>query len=204
MSYFLIQDFVDGGRRSLNDKNYYAALSVALMLPSMCARLMYKDNSEYCYVNKSGILCWHDRKAYVDFCDVCFSKDMWLHDCFGRDVGAVLYNLRCDIVHAGCANIYAGDYAIWLSYGEGLSGVTHFSKYKIVSIESISRSVFNHIETWLQNSGMFNCRYTFVFDGADSDDRLLYDRLCDNERASMLEQRFIEEMTKREKESGGA
>lgn len=202
MSYLSIQEFVDSGKRALSNKNYYAALSVALMLPSMCSRLAYKDNPDYRYINKDGVLCWRDRKTYVDFCDKCFSEDMWLYDCFGRNIGSVLYNLRCDIVHAGCANIYADDYAIWLSYGDGLSGVTCFSKYKIVNIESMCNSIFSHIEMWLKNLGAFNYQYTFVFNGGDRDDKLLYDRLCDKERADMLERRFIEELAEREMESG--
>lgn len=197
MSYFSIVDFLQSGEKSLADKNYYGALAVALMLPSMCSRFEYNGNSDYCYTNKAGILCWRDRKAYVDFCNKCFSNNMWLRECFGRDVGAVLYNLRCDIVHAGCANIYDGDYAIWLSYGDGMSGVTCFSKYKIVNIESICRSIFMRVNSWIQESGVLNYLHTLVFSGSDGDDRLLYARLCDNERADALEQKFIEELAKR-------
>lgn len=190
MSYFSVLDFLESGKRSLSDKNYYSALSVALALPSMCSRVEYKDNSDYCYRDKNGKLRWHDKKSYVDFCNDQFRTDMWLHECFGKDVGDVLYNLRCDIVHAGCADVYDGDYAIWLSYGQSIAGLSTFSKYKIVSIESICRSVFNHIETWVSWSGVVNYQYTLVF-GDDRDDRLLYDRLCDSERASYLEEQFV-------------
>lgn len=37
MSFFSIKDFITSGRKSLDDKNYWSALSVALMLPSMCS-----------------------------------------------------------------------------------------------------------------------------------------------------------------------
>ena len=47
MSFFSIKDFIDSGKKSLRDKNYWAALSVALMLPSMCSRLTYADTEEY-------------------------------------------------------------------------------------------------------------------------------------------------------------
>lgn len=42
MSYFSIEDFIESGEKSLKDKNYWSALSVALALPSMCSRVMYQ------------------------------------------------------------------------------------------------------------------------------------------------------------------
>ena len=44
MSYFSIADFIESGRKSLADKNYWSALSIALALPSMCSRVMFKDD----------------------------------------------------------------------------------------------------------------------------------------------------------------
>lgn len=44
MSYFSILDFVKSGKKSLVDKNYWSALSVALMLPSMCSRIMFQSD----------------------------------------------------------------------------------------------------------------------------------------------------------------
>lgn len=44
MSYFNLYDFIDSGEKSLKDENYWSALSVALMLPSMCSRLEYANN----------------------------------------------------------------------------------------------------------------------------------------------------------------
>lgn len=46
MSYITIADFIKSGRQSLAAKNYWSALSVALMLPSMCSRLAYSNESE--------------------------------------------------------------------------------------------------------------------------------------------------------------
>ena len=44
MSYFSIEDFIESGEKSLKDKNYWSALSVALALPSMCSRIMFQSD----------------------------------------------------------------------------------------------------------------------------------------------------------------
>ena len=44
MSYFSIEDFIESGEKSLKDKNYWSALSVALASPSMCSRVMYQGD----------------------------------------------------------------------------------------------------------------------------------------------------------------
>lgn len=51
MSYISIRDFIQDGRKSLEAKNYWSALSVALMLPSMCSRLAYANNPDYHWKN---------------------------------------------------------------------------------------------------------------------------------------------------------
>jgi len=194
--YFSISDFLDSGRKSLNDNNYYSALSVALALPSMCSRVEYGKNRGYYRTYDNGKIRWHDRKSYVDFCNAHLSRNCWLFDCFGHNIGDVLYCLRCDIVHAGCANIYDGDFAVWLSFSEDMPTTT-FSKYKIVSVRGICRSIFDTLSSWISTSGAENYQYTHVFSD-DGDDRLLYERLCDKERADYLEEKFLEELAKRE------
>lgn len=196
MSYVSVIGFVKAGRCSLESKNYFSALSVALMLPSMCSRIKYAGNSDYCSINKSGKLRWKDRKSYIDFCNDVFVSDGWLLSCFSKDIGDSLYNLRCDIVHAGCANIFDGDYAVWLSYGQIRSDLVEFSKYKIVSIECLCNSIFSLVENWVIKSGAGNCKKTFVF-GDGKDDVLLYRRLCDEDRASVLEAKFFKELADR-------
>lgn len=47
MSFIAISDFIESGKHSLKEKNDWSALSVALMLPSMCSRLAYADNQDY-------------------------------------------------------------------------------------------------------------------------------------------------------------
>ena len=41
MSLLTISNFIDAGMRSLEDKNYWSALSIALMLPSIWSRISY-------------------------------------------------------------------------------------------------------------------------------------------------------------------
>lgn len=90
MSFFSIKDFIDSGKKSLRDKNYWAALSVALMLPSMYSRLTYADNEEYF---KSDHLP-RDKKCYIDWCNE-YIKDSWIISCLGEKYAEVLYSLRC-------------------------------------------------------------------------------------------------------------
>ena len=193
MSYFSIQTFIQSGQKSLADKNYWSALSVALMLPSMCSRIQFKDNSEYS--NKKGDP--HDRKCYEDFCNDCFKDDMWLKSCLGDNYAHILYQLRCDIVHAGCANIYDDGIGIYLSLDDYGYGTTTFTKHRVIDVKTLCEMIFNHIKSWCDQSGADGFKYTFVFNTSDKDDQLLYQRLCDRERSDYLLEKFDEEQAKR-------
>ena len=72
------------------------------MLPSMCSRLTYADNEEYF----QSLHLQRDKKCYIDWCNE-YIKDRWIISCLGEEYAEVLYSLRCDIVHAGCADIYS-------------------------------------------------------------------------------------------------
>ena len=67
MSYFSIEDFIESGEKSLKDKNYWSALSVALALPSM------KDNNkkEIKYLN----VCM-DKALHEEFEAFCKAHGM--------------------------------------------------------------------------------------------------------------------------------
>ena len=199
MSYFSIEDFIESGEKSLKDKNYWSALSVALALPSMCSRIMFQsdeykgsnrnDENGYWYETDSGNIRWHDKKCYVDFCkEVIY--DGWLIDLLGLKFAEVLYQLRCDIIHAGVANIYDDDKGIYLMLGE-MQTAAKLTKYRTVPIESLCRTLFSHIKGWCSSNSVGNFKYTYVFDNDhNSDDRLLYKRLCDNDRADYLLEQF--------------
>lgn len=54
--------------------------------------------------------------------------------------------------------------------------------------------IFPHIDTWCSNNSINNFKYTYVFDIENNrDDRILYNRLCEKDRADVLEERFIKE-----------
>ena len=71
MSYITIANFIQSGRQSLAAKNYWSALSVALMLPSMCSRLAYSNEREYHKTNGD----FKDKKCYIDWCSDNIDKD---------------------------------------------------------------------------------------------------------------------------------
>ena len=48
--------------------------------------------------------------------------------------------------------------------------------------------------TWCSNNSINYFKYTYVFDIENNrDDRILYNRLCEKDRADVLEERFIKE-----------
>lgn len=218
MSYFSIEDFIESGEKFLKDKNYWSALSVALALPSMCSRIMFQgdeykgsnrnDKNGYWYETNNGNVCWHDKKCYVDFCKEVMhvnqsslnpkgQYDGWLITLLGLKFAEVLYQLRCDIIHAGVANIYDDGKGIYLMLGE-MQTATKLTKYRTVPIESLCETLFSHIKSWCLSNSINNFKYTYVFDNEhNSDDKLLYKRLCDNDRADYLLEQFEKENNER-------
>lgn len=197
MSYFSVTDFIESGEKSLKDKNYWSALSVALMLPSMCSRLEYSDNQDYLKDNGQ----YKDKKCYIDWCNEHMSNDGWLIMAVGNDYADILYQLRCDIVHAGQAKIYADNKGIYLALNDGPVG--EFKDLKILDIKALCQEIFNHAKMWCSEFGANNFRYTYVFNGNDHDDMLLYRRLCDDARSERLLEEFKKEQEDLKKDSEG-
>jgi hypothetical protein len=75
-----MQDIVDSIRKNLRDRNYYTALFMAIMLPSICGALE-SDNGED---TRTKYIGWYNR--YID--------DLMLK---GEDC----YALRCSLLHQG-------------------------------------------------------------------------------------------------------
>lgn len=187
MSYFSIKDFIEDGRKTLKEKHYWSALSVALILPSMCSRIEFKDKEEY---KNNGR--WRDRKCYEDFCKVLFENDLYIKETLGDEYYKILYSLRCDIAHAGVANVYNGEKRIFFTNNS--IGVC-LSQCWIIPIEEVCESVFDECETWLKNNGIRECKETRYFDTEhENDDRLLLERLCENDRKDFLEEEFNKEI----------
>lgn len=211
MSYFSISTFIESGKQSLKNKNYWSALSVALALPSMCSRIMYQDDAyrgTYWYIDKNNHQCWHDKKCYIDFCKEIMrvnqnnsspkgQYDSWILLILGLQFAEIIYQLRCDIIHAGVANITEDDKGIYLILGENKSS-TEFSKYRTINIKDLCDTIFEHVIMWCSNNSVDKFKYTYVFDMENNnDDRILFNRLCEKDRADLLEERFIKENNER-------
>lgn len=206
MSYFSVKDFITSGRKSIENENYWSALSIALALPSMCSRVMFKnddykgadrnDQNGYWYETNNGEIRWHDKKCYVDFCKTVMHGDCWLISVLGDKFADVLYQLRCDIIHAGVANIYDDNKGLYLSLGDCSS--TDFSRYRTINVKDLCEMIYSHVDIWCSNNSVDNFKYTYVFDTKNNnDDRILYNRLCERDRADLLEERFIKENVSR-------
>lgn len=123
--------------------------------------------------------------------------DPWIIACLGSQFAEVLYQLRCDIVHAGVANVYADNKGVYLMLGE-FQIATKLTKYRTIPVADLCKTLFNHIGIWCSMSSADNFKYTYVFDTEHShDDRLLFDRLCNNDRADYLLEQFEKENNKR-------
>lgn len=200
MSFFSIKDFITSGKKSLENKNYWSALSVALMLPSMCSRLTYEDNAKkYKYGkwndkrdhSKGKTYRWKDKECYIDWCNEYINAG-WMKMFLGEEYAEVLYDLRCDIVHASCADIHADGKGVYLAIGNN-STITEFTKYRILDVSALCNVIFNCVNIWSANFGASEFKYTRVFDSKVRDDKLLYDKLCDEERANYLKEQFDRE-----------
>lgn len=214
MSYLNIMSFIDSGKKSLNDKNYWSALSVALILPSMCSRIAFSNEKDkymkFKWNDKSDhskgktYTDWKDKECYVDFCKEVMrvnqsegnpkgKYNLWLTSVLGSEFAEVLYQLRCDIVHAGIANVYNDNKQIVLMLGDERN--TELTKYQTINIKDLCSAIFEHVSTWCSNNSVENFKYTYVFDTENSDnDRVLYRRLCDDDRADDLKKSFERDM----------
>lgn len=203
MSYLTIGSLIKDGKAALSQGNYWSALALALMLPSICSRIEYdsvefegdKDSvndsriNRYYYIKRDGSRKWADKKAYESWCKsyilggICYLKVI-----LGQDAPAILYLLRCDLVHAGIANLLYNQKRIFLSCGN--NGATDLSSRLIISVHSLCEDMFRVVEKWIQDKGADTVENTFVFDFADFDDKLLYNELCKEEHAEFLKKQF--------------
>lgn len=68
MAELTIKTIIDAGKKSLEDKNYWSALVVALTIPSMCSRIEYA-NEKYKGNDRNdanGIWYEDDKRQYFD------------------------------------------------------------------------------------------------------------------------------------------
>lgn len=128
---------------------------------------------------------YKDKKCYVDWCKSQMNNDIWIKECLGTGFADVLYNLRCDIVHAGCANIADGGKRLFFSLGNHCSGLS-FEQFRIIDVKQLCECLIGHAKSWCATSNMACIKNTYIFNSRDRDDKLLYDKLCADERTKQL------------------
>ncbi len=222
MAQLSIKTIIDAGRKSLEDKNYWSALIVALTLPSMCSRVEYADlkykgtnqadvNGIW-YEDNKGLQRWHDKKAYVKWCAEWISlgtrstingslvnndyhKDRFLVSILGENYAEKIYEMRCNILHQCETDVEHGSgLPIFFSIGVGN---TELSKEYIVQIETICDEIFDYVSSWIEICHRHNLPKRQYYDGSIKDDRLLYNKLCDDSRAEHLLEEHNREIARR-------
>ncbi|MBR6149137.1 MAG: hypothetical protein IKQ44_12390 [Lachnospiraceae bacterium] len=222
MAELSIKTIIDAGKKSLEDKNYWSALIVALTIPSMCSRIEYADekykgsnrNDEngIWYEDNRGIVHWHDKKAYVKWCNEWVSwgsrstiggklvkneyqKDRCLVSILGENYAEKFYEMRCNILHQGETDIEHG-LGLPIFFSIGIEN-TILSNERIVQIETICDELFRYAESWVKICHCHDLPKRQYYDGNDRDDRLLYKRLCDDSRADYLLEQHNKELERR-------
>lgn len=211
MSFIDIKSLVDDGRKSLENKQYWSALAIALMLPSVCSNFVYGE----CKVKgDNGDLLSKDHDMYVQWCDRYMrtydtiyhdniNKDKWLMEMLGQDYGELLYVMRCDFLHAG--NILVHE-QYRLDGGEELDKRTdkkasHVSKriyltinsdisyttqmYTVLKLEDLCNTIFDYVDVWYRNWDGYlgNNIRTFIFDCANIHDKYKLDSLIEQSKS---------------------
>ncbi len=166
MEFFDISDILYSGEKSLKDKNYWSALSVALALPSICSRIMFQsdeykgsnrnDKNGYWYETNDGKIIWHDKKCYIAICQELLqhNREMYdpemcpnqkLVDMFGPDdkYGEKLYELRCSFLHEG--NCYVcDDKEYFFSLGESKTNKSP-NEYGLINLNDLCEFIFHSV-----------------------------------------------------------
>lgn len=217
MSRLYIRELILSGHKSLEDGNYWSALSIALLLPSVCSRVEFDGIEEY-YNNKNK---FRDKKCYIDWCnkymceneiyyDKCNSP--YLIDVLGKEYAEVLYDLRCDFVHAGSPKTSVDGKRIYFYYGKTSKNTEFLGKYKIININDLCDCILGYANKWLNHRYNNREQYTFYFHEQNEDDSLLYERLCDrvrpgkqieatDKRVDILEKEFEDDWERWKKEN---
>mgnify|MGYP006951768321 CR=1 FL=1 len=215
MSYIDIKSLVDDGRKSLNNKQYWSALAIALMLPSVCSDFVYCE----CKVEgDDGKLISNDHDMYVQWCNryMCvfddvyldsINKDRWLIDMLGSDYGSLLYVMRCDFLHAGNIlvreqyridggtenlgwridkNAASVTKEIYLTINCPVSYTTQ--KYTVLSVEDLCNTIYDYVQRFYDGWDCMNgnCIRTFIFDYNNEHDRQKLGNLIGQSKSGRL------------------
>lgn len=203
MSFISVSNLVEDGKQALKAGHYWSSLSIALALPSMCARQEFDDikyKGLYFKTNKKdGRRQWFDKKAYIAWCQT-YIRHYAAGFCglWGKDFPSILYSLRCDMLHAGSADIVYNQKHICFVVNDSM--ITQLSDKTLIPMEQFCDSIFNDVAIWYRDSrhlytaaipcGIDDSPNTFVFDMQNKDDRLLYRKLCDKDHTEYLLEQF--------------
>lgn len=178
---YSVLNLIESGRKALEDNNVWAALSVALMLPSVCSRMEFEKDANY----KHNDGRWKDKKCYVDFCNKYFKEwfgtgsqlllekkgrlkelekpSPFFKDVLGKRFAKVLYDMRCGMVHEGLVNASkSGKRLLWEISASNSSVV--FSDFQIVSVKDLCKNIFFYVESWADERNTTTLKYGFVLD----------------------------------------
>lgn len=73
--------------------------------------------------------------------------------------------------------------------------MTQFESYRIIDVKTLCESILGQVKGWYETADLSGMKYTRVFDMEDYDDKLLYDKLCDEERTNFLMKEFKREIS---------
>lgn len=191
-----VLDFLRDGRASIEHKNYWAGLSVALLLPSICSRIEYQNKEQ----NKDGIKyrradrSWNDKVCYKSWCEE-YLKNEQLKILIKRDknqeetvdfydkIADILYALRCDVAHAGHIDIPIKSEQKEISVSFAINMMTtKFSDRIVINIEEFCNIIFDHVDVWYVNQKKNDLYHAVIYDGNNLKDRELYDKHCQEAR----------------------
>lgn len=222
MAELSIKTIIDAGRKSLEDKNYWSALIVALTLPSMCSRVEYADEkykgnnrgdvNGIWYEDNNGERHWRDKKAYVKWCNEWMSlgsrttiggklvkneyrKDIRLVSIIGENYAEKFYEMRCNILHECETDIDHGS-GLPIFFSIGIGNIK-LSNECIVQIDAICEEIFDYAEEWIEICHYHDLPNRQYYDGNNNDDQLLYHKLRDADRADYLLERHKKELDRR-------
>ena len=103
--------------------------------------------------------------------------------------------MRCNILHQCETDIEHGSgLPIFFSIG---IGNTHLSNECIVQIETICDAIFHYAESWIEICHYHDLPKRQYYDGNSRDDKLLYNKLCENDRADYLLELHNKEINRR-------
>jgi hypothetical protein len=142
-----IYNFTDAVRNSLENKNWYAALTLALTLPDICGRLEFPDKS-----SSKRFIHWFNDYLLDEYT----LKNMWGTHVFlnGEDA----YALRCAYLHQGEVNIedqrvrkVLSEFTFVIPPENGVIHRNQINNLLQLQVDIFCLDICNAIEKWVNN-----------------------------------------------------